>query len=576
MRLHRILTLPQYGVSADTETFRITDACLAPKLVLGSVARADVDALRRLQEASEEELPLLADLDPIPGRLLTKLEICEEVIRVLRDDNEVLIGANLAFDLPVIAHEMLRRGVDIFPDIFRALEEGRVYDLQLAEALHAIAEGHLGDDPRTGRPLVNPETGRRGMYSLSMCVSLNLGRSDAKENDTYRERYGEFDDLPLDQLPEEARQYPVDDVVNSEEVALAQCGHLPKTTPHHQWQEDGTCADCGATSFGEQCLAKRMHRNLCNLKEQVYAAFCLQLGAIWGFRVDQKKVDDIERYAILKRERTIGPFIACGLIREDGSENRSKLKKDIAVAYGSSEPCPVCHGTGKVPAPNPRLLQCKECRGRCVPWKKGGALAEPTVAYCGACLNVGKVRDPKHLVNCIGPADEEGEQEKTCDGTGLLLVPTVPLSEKEGIAYGADSLHESGDEFLMSYGDFGEDGKWLKDYIPYLRTARVPVAGHAEECPTLHQVKGARRKHCNCQGPWKSIPLTLKPDVLKETGRVSYRGYIQLFPRWPGFVAKETGKYIPSFRECIVPPGAYEELVDVSEDYVLQHGEEWV
>lgn len=576
MRLYRILTLLEKGVSADTETWRITDACLAPKLVLGSVARADVKAICRLQEATEEELPLLAHLDPLPGRLLTKLEICEEVIRVLRSEDEVLLVANGAFDLPVIAHEMLRRGVDIFPDIFRALEEGRVYDIQLAEALHAIAEGHLGDDPRTGRPLVNPETGRRGMYSLSMCVSLNLGRSDAKENDTYRERYDEFDDMPLDQLPEEAQQYPRDDVSNTLECSLAQTGHLPKTTPHHNWQEDGTCSDCGATTFGEQCLAKRQHRNLCNLKEQMYAAFCLQLGAIWGFRVDQRKVDTIEAYAILKRERTIGPFIACGLIREDGSENRSKLKKDIAVAYGSTDPCPVCQGTGKIPAPNPRLLQCKACKGRCVPWKKGGILAEPTVLSCVVCDTSGKVRDPKHLVNCIGPEDSEGEKEKTCDGTGLLLAPTVPLSEKEGIAYGADSLHESGNEFLMSYGDFGEDGKWLKDYIPYLRTARVPVSGHAQECPTLHQVKGAKRKHCNCKGPYRSIPLTLKPDVLKETGRVSYRGYIQLFPRWPGFVDKPTGKYIPSFRECIVPPGAYEDIAEVEDSYELQPGEEWV
>lgn len=586
MKLSTILSLPECGVSQDTETYWLTELTPVPKLVLGSVAVADPEVLRMLdayelarlvgnEQAIAELGSVLEGREPLPGKLLTKKEICQEFIDALASDTAVVIGANLSFDICVIAKELARSGYDVWPLVFKALEEGRVFDLQMAEALHAIAEGHLGKDPRTGRDLVNPETGRKGMYSLSMCVSLNLGRTDAKENDEYRERYGEFDDLPLSELPPEAQQYPVDDVQNALECALAQTGHVKKTTPHHAWQEDGSCADCGAVTFGEQCLVKRRHRNLCNLREQVYAAVCLQLGAVWGFRVDQSKVDTIERYAIAKREKTIGPFKEAGLIRPDGTENRSLLKKKIAVAYGSSGPCTTCHGTGKVLAPNPRTLVCKACKGKCVPWKKKGMLVPPTVASCDNCSSTGRVVDVKHVVNCIGPEDEEGTPEKTCDGTGLLLDQAVPRSEKDGISYGADALHESGDDFLMSYGDFGEDGKWLKDYVPYLRLARVPVAGHHEECPTLHFKKGTRRPHCTCEGPWRDVPLFLRPDPIKETGRVAYKGYIQLFPRWAGFFDEESKTYIPSFRECIVPPGAQYEEYEVGDDYVLQDGEEW-
>jgi hypothetical protein len=58
-----------------------------------------------------------------------------------------------------------------------------------------------------------------------------------------------------------------------------------------------------------------------------------------------------------------------------------------------------------------------------------------------------------------------------------------------------------------------------------------------------------------------------------DTGRVSYRGYVQLLPRRPGFVDKETGEYVPSLRECIVARDPQYAEVEVPDDYVLQPGE---
>jgi hypothetical protein len=548
VKLQRVLSIPEHGESIDTETSLIADGLLAPELVCGSTATF---------RANEE--------DQLPARIYSRQEILDKFLEMLRDPKRVLCGANIAYDIPILAHYLLLTGYDPMPEIFQAFEDGRIYDLQLAEALHAIAEGHHLKDPRTGGSLFNPETGKKGGYSLATCVDLNLGRIDAKKNDAYRQRYAEFIGVPMEEWPPEAIEYPKDDGRNQIEVPLAQIGHLPKTSPHHTWSSEGVCQECGATEHGESCVVARPHRNLVNLKEQVYAAFCLQLGAIWGFRINQTKVDVIERYAVKKRAKGIGPFLEVGLIRPDGSENRSDLKKRIAIAYGSTEPCKVCEGTGKVLAPNPKKLRCPDCKGRSAPWKGGGKIKEPTVASCARCESTGKIIDIRHRVGCQGP-----EEEATCDSTGLTLSSDVPRAKAEGIAYGADSLHESGDDFLMSYGDFGEDGKWLKDYIPYLRMAREPIAPHPMDCPLITSFG---KEYCTCPGPYQDIPLTLKYNPLLETGRVSARDYIMLLPRWPGFIDKPTKEYIPSFRECFEPIGMEYETVEVPDDYVLQVGE---
>lgn len=448
------------GVALDVESHRIQPGLLAPPLVCGSAAWLTPHGM--------------------VGELLSKDVALDVFAGTVDDPGAILVGANIAFDLLVLAKELGKLGVDVMPNIFDALENDRIYDLQIAEALHAIAGGHLGKDPRTGGDLINPETGRRGRYSLSMCVDLVLGRQDAKANDEWRERYAELEKVPMDEWPVTARDYPVDDARNTIETALAQTGHLGKRVPHHRWGANDACLDCGATSVTTPCTVRRAHRNLHDLSAQVGTAFAMHLGAAWGFRVNQSAVDVIERHALRNKERGITPFIESGLVRADGSENRSELKRRVAIAYGAKDPCPTCTGTGKVPSPAAKPVQCKTCRGRSAPWKWGGEIKAPTVASCSTCKNTGLVPNPKPpLINCCiirDPGTEQEVREKTCDGTGLLIIEDVPRSEKDGIGYGRDVLHESGEEFLMSYGDYQEDAKDLTVYVPYLRRARVALS----------------------------------------------------------------------------------------------------
>jgi DNA polymerase-1 len=228
-------------VSFDLETHLIEPGVLSPPIVCGSLAGA--------KGVGEIVHPRAAVLDRA---------------RALLSSDAVIVGANLAFDFGCL----VAADPDTFlPLVFKAYAEGRVYDVQIAQALHAIAEGNLGQDPRTGGPTCDPMTGKQsGRYSLAICVDLVLGRVNAKANDEWRLRYAELEHVPLAEWPETARQYPIDDAVNTLEVAIAQVrggGAGPTPGPH---------------------------RNLGDLSNQAETAFAMHLGAMWGLRTDPERV----------------------------------------------------------------------------------------------------------------------------------------------------------------------------------------------------------------------------------------------------------------------------------------------
>ena len=148
-----------------------------------------------------------------------------------------------------------------------------------------------------------------------------------------------------------------------------------------------------------------------------------------------------------------------------------------------------------------------------------------------------------------------------------MFVPGLPRTDGEGIGIGRDVLYEAGDDFLISYAAYCEDDKILDVYVPYMRTAR-----RCTQCGRHGIKKSPHRDGCACT-TYYGVPLTLGYNPLLETGRVSTRGCIQLFPRKTGFIDEPTGEYVPSLRECIVPRCSTE-VVSVPDSYVLGPGEE--
>ncbi len=466
MKAERLTSMLADAVSFDTETHMIQPGLLAPPLVCASIG-----------EWNEEQ-------GRVVGALLDKDTARSAFESLLAAPQYTIVGANVAYDMLVMAYDAARRGVDLMPGIFAAYEAARVYDLQIAEALHAVATGHLNKDPRTSSdpntasPLKDPETGKPGRYSLSIVTDLVLGRRDAKANDRFRMSYALLEDTPIAEWPPEARVYPVDDAINTLEVALAQAGNAPRPAGH-VWPDSGPqqCRVCAVgfsfnTAALPPCRPRRVrNQNLNNLAAQCYAAFAMHLGAAWGFRVDLAAVDALEARVTASREKEIAAFIEAGFLKyktEKGVTRTTKdtavIKRRVAAGYGCATACTWCAGSGKVPS------------------EKTG-----------------------NLIGC-----------KLCGSTGLdLTTAPVPRTETEGVQTSRDALSESGDEMLIDFAAFTEEAKILETYIPFLRQGLDPDTGRPR-------------------------PITLRPNVLLDTGRASYGDVVQQLPRGGGV------------RECIV------------------------
>lgn len=274
-------------VAFDTETHSITDTVLAPRLVCGSVAAFDAEAPGGVG----------------PGFLLGRDEAFSTFREILDDPHAVLVGANIAFDLAVILDEHPEW---IF-DIFGLLDQGRVFDVLLAQGLEAIAGGHLGLNHDLS-DMRKPSTGKIAKrYSLEVVVQQVLGRADAKANDDYRSGYGDLEPIPMESWPVMARQYPVDDAVNTLETAVAQ-----------------------ATGVGKRPDQPNTgpNRNLQALAGQCRAAFAEHLASIMGLHVDQAAVDAYEKEIWVQRSAGQKKALAAGLLRLKGT------KKQLAAGEG--------------------------------------------------------------------------------------------------------------------------------------------------------------------------------------------------------------------------------------------------
>lgn len=521
MNKERLAAMPYNALAYDTETWPIVPGLVSPKRVLGSAAEPNFDGGKL----------------NLHGKLLDKNQ-CRGLFRaMLADSKYTVVVANGPFDFLVEAVDAAQFGEDLMPAIFNMYDpegtivrghcNGRVFDVQRAEELHAIAQGLLNKHPYTGMPLMHPVTGKHCGYSLEVVTWMVQGRLDAKTNDKFRLTYYLFDDMPIDQLPFEAAQYPVDDGINTLGDGLAQAGHSPGAFVH-EWASSDTqpgvmqCNHCGLwldSNPPDACMRLQSRENLHDLARQTYAAWALHLSDSWGFNVDQKMVDDLEKKYADRRESLVEPFLKLGILRENGTENQSVLKQIIARAYGARSFCQTCDGTGKVPSP-----------------KTNG----------------------KTKINC-----------DDCKGTTLQLPAEVPRTETGGVGTSADVLAESGDEDLMGYADLGKFDKIESTYIPLMRRARMcsycnqQVGARIDKKPVTHTIECA--VHDGSPPKWYDVTLNARSRPLVETGRCAVPDGLHGLPRSggvrdcfrsrPGWVFSSTdyaaGELVTHSQNCI-------------------------
>ena len=255
----------------DLETHLIQPGLLAPPIVCGSYAD------RNLFDG---------------GVIVSKQEIIDFVGYTLTLPDTVFVGANIAYDFGCV----LAARPDLLPLVWKAYAEERVFDVLIAGTLDAIAAGRLrSDDGPTELFMRNGKKIQSGRYSLESVTEDYSGRTDAKRNDRWRKSYALLGHLPIEQWPEDARQYPIDDAVNTLEVAEVQL---------------------------KQC------QNLHNLPAQAHAAFCAHLGAIWGLRVDPERVNALKASVDENMARVQKFAVEHKLLKVGGTKKAPKWTKD--------------------------------------------------------------------------------------------------------------------------------------------------------------------------------------------------------------------------------------------------------
>lgn len=249
-------------VALDTETFLIYPGYMAPEMVCVSWATpSDIwngpgDTIRS---------GLLHHADP---------KALEFVYDCFKEHDTIF--ANSPFDLAVF----MAKWPVLTDVIFEALSAGRVHDIQTREKLLDLAEGTFRfEEDEDG------EVRAKG-YSLFDVSKRRLGV--ILDKDTWRLRYHELYDTPLDKWPAGAKHYAITDSVSALEIYLKQ---EPKA------------------------------KYLGNEAAQVQAHMALHLISCHGFPTDPVAVAELKARVIADIDEIRDELVEAGLVRTNGSRD---------------------------------------------------------------------------------------------------------------------------------------------------------------------------------------------------------------------------------------------------------------
>lgn len=264
-------------VSIDTETHLIATGNLAPPLVSLSVSYLKENRIC-------SELSCIAEKEHLYNTLCS----------LLNPENHIhIVGANLCFDLTVIIYQ--------FPEltswIFQKAGNWEFHDVQIREMLINLSL-HGGID---FIELDNGST-KAISYSLSELEKSYLGvdRTREKEDpDAPRFNYQSLQDTPLKDWPEEYKKYAIEDSENTLKIFFEQ-------------EKQRDAASLASEEF------------------QTSSSLCLRLMTCLGLRIDQSKVQEIEREVALDlNPEKMGILVESGILRpaEPGRPKKKQPKE---------------------------------------------------------------------------------------------------------------------------------------------------------------------------------------------------------------------------------------------------------
>ncbi len=398
-------------------------------------------------------------------KLLSKDEARRAFREALEDGVTHIGGANLVYDLGVMCAD----DTSLLPLVFKALEEGRMHSTDILEALHDNASDEMFVDPITRQPFAR--------YSLAQLETRYLGIDRTFEKiDGWRMKYATLENVPLNEWPEEAVAYPRRDARGTFEVLAIQL-----------FSDD---------RFNVQCEANEMR-----------AAWFLQLACIWGMRTDPEMVDSVVERILTEHTETRRAFFDAGLVSirpiKKVKKEWERHDEEITAEWLQQAAIRIHRALKRE---DPALVSLAEQgASRGVSWRL--ALLEDIDVALKALKTGRKLRWMEGRERIRALVNE-------AYGDNPPLTPGGK-SGKRDISISRDTLVESGNELLESYGEAGPNEKLLSTYVNVLR-------------------QGTR------------VPINPQVNVLVKTQRTSYRSpNLQQVPRKGGI------------RECFVPrPGS--------------------
>lgn len=213
------------------------------------------------------------------------------------ENDLIIVGQNVAYDNAVMCVE----SPGLLPLVFKAYKESRVTDTMIRQQLADISSGEF-------RGYLDRNSGvwRKRDYSLASLAMRHF--KITLEKDEWRLRYGEFRDVPIEQWPEGAREYPRKDAETTRDVFLRQ-----------------------EALYGPEILADQYR--------QSYAAFCLHLCSAWGIHTSEEGVKQLSEATEAARSLLLEELVRAGLLRANGSRDTKKAKAHMIKVMGGEDNC---------------------------------------------------------------------------------------------------------------------------------------------------------------------------------------------------------------------------------------------
>ena len=297
------------------------------------------------------------------SRILLKDEAIESFGEILYTSSARLVGTYLVYDFSCIAaQEAMLRKID------EAYEQGRIWDISTAQKIIDLYEGTQGTvDPRTGYSLAGIAKRVLGVVpagKISLTDKDNFEELQKKgkgTNDQWRLRFHLLRNIPVEQWPDSARAYCLEDVAWPLEIYRYQVYYFEKIP---------------------QLEKERIHRGL--------LAWYLRLSGIWGIAVNPHFAKPLIEESRKAHEEFQKFMLEKGLARREKKgivRNTKRIKALVAQAYGGTL-CGLCNGKWKAKAKQP---VCPECQGEMpvdlpetVPETSGGDVSTDESALRGS------------------------------------------------------------------------------------------------------------------------------------------------------------------------------------------------